>query len=96
MEQMESLQKGASYPAVTDGDVRAQVIPVPPLAEQQRSVGVLDEAFAGLATAQANGREETVRVCEDALPGARPVAVRLPAGALPVPLPMQGEGETGR
>lgn len=31
MEHMESLQKGASYPAVTDGDVRAQVIPVPPL-----------------------------------------------------------------
>jgi len=52
--QMESLQKGASYPAVTDGDVRAQVIPVPPLAEQERIVGVLDEAFAGLATAQAH------------------------------------------
>ncbi|MCP9841971.1 restriction endonuclease subunit S [Synechococcus sp. J7-Johnson] len=29
-------------------------IPVPPLAEQQRIVGVLDEAFAGLATAHAN------------------------------------------
>jgi type I restriction enzyme S subunit len=29
-------------------------IPVPPLAEQQRIVGLLDEAFAGLATAQAN------------------------------------------
>ena len=29
-------------------------IPVPPLAEQQRIVGVLDEAFAGLATAQAS------------------------------------------
>ena len=28
--------------------------PPPPLAEQQRIVGVLDEAFAGLATAQAN------------------------------------------
>jgi type I restriction enzyme, S subunit len=52
--QMESLQKGASYPAVTDGDVRAQEIPVPPLAEQQRIVGVLDEAFESLATAKAN------------------------------------------
>jgi type I restriction enzyme S subunit len=52
--QMERLQKGASYPAVTDGDVRSQVIPVPPLAEQQRIVGILDEAFAGLATAKAN------------------------------------------
>ena len=28
-------------------------LPVPPLVEQQRIVGVLDEAFAGLATAQA-------------------------------------------
>ncbi len=57
MEQMESLQKGASYPAVTDGDVRVQAIPVPPLAEQQRIVGVLDEAFAGLATAQAHAEK---------------------------------------
>ena len=55
--QMESLQKGASYPAVTDGDVRAQVIPIPPLAEQQRIVGVLDEAFAGIATAKANAEK---------------------------------------
>jgi type I restriction enzyme S subunit len=28
--------------------------PLPPLAEQQRIVGILDEAFAGLATAKAN------------------------------------------
>ena len=54
MSEMEKLQKGASYPAVTDGDVRSQKIPVPALAEQQRIVGVLDEAFAGLATAQAH------------------------------------------
>ena len=54
---MESLQKGASYPAVTDGDVRAQEIPVPPLAEQQRIVGLLDEAFEGLATAKANAEK---------------------------------------
>lgn len=54
MAAMEKLQKGASYPAVTDGDVRSQPLPIPPLAEQQRIVGVLDEAFAGLARAQAN------------------------------------------
>jgi type I restriction enzyme S subunit len=34
--------------------VEGYEIPVPPLAEQQRIVGVLDEAFAGLATAQAH------------------------------------------
>ena len=55
--QMESLQKGASYPAVTDGDVRAQEIPVPPLAEQQRIVVLLDEAFEGVATAKANAEK---------------------------------------
>lgn len=55
--QMESLQKGASYPAVTDGDVKAQVIPVPPLPEQQRLVGILDKAFKGIATAKANAEK---------------------------------------
>jgi type I restriction enzyme S subunit len=32
-------------------------IPVPPLAEQQRIVGLLDEAFEGLATAKANAEK---------------------------------------
>jgi len=34
MRQMEILQKGASYPAVTDGEVKLQKIPIPPLQEQ--------------------------------------------------------------
>ncbi len=55
--QMENLQKGASYPAVTDGDVRVQTIPVPPLPEQQRIVGLLDEAFEGIASAKANAEK---------------------------------------
>jgi type I restriction enzyme, S subunit len=57
MGQMESLQKGASYPAVTDGEVRAQLISIPPLPEQQRIVGILDEAFDGIATAKANAKK---------------------------------------
>jgi type I restriction enzyme S subunit len=35
---------GANYPAVNDGEVKAALIPVPPLAEQERIVKVLDEA----------------------------------------------------
>lgn len=54
MGQMAALQKGASYPAVNDSDVRAQGIPIPPLAEQQRIVSMLDEAFAAIAAAKDN------------------------------------------
>ena len=60
MGQMEKLQKGASYPAVTDGEVRMQTIPVPPLPEQRRLVALLDAAFAGIATAKAN-TEQTLQ-----------------------------------
>lgn len=51
---MERLQKGASYPAVTDNDVRSQLISFPPPPEQRRIVGILDKAFAAIATAKAN------------------------------------------
>jgi len=57
MNQMEAYQKGASYPAVTDAEVRAQVISFPPLPEQQRIVTILDEAFDGIATAKANAEK---------------------------------------
>ncbi len=40
------------------GEALAQFeVPLPPLAEQQRIVGLLDEAFAGLATAKANAEK---------------------------------------
>jgi len=42
---MEGLQKGASYPAVNDGEVSSQTILLPPIDEQKRIVGILDEAF---------------------------------------------------
>lgn len=51
---MEALQRGASYPAVSDADVRSQRVPVPPLPDQRRIVAILDEAFAAIATAKAN------------------------------------------
>lgn len=42
MRHMEMLQKGASYPAVTDSEVRSQIIPVPKLSEQRRIVEQLE------------------------------------------------------
>jgi type I restriction enzyme S subunit len=48
---------GARMPRAQMNDVLGFEIPVPPLAEQQRIVGLLDEAFAGLATAKANAEK---------------------------------------
>jgi len=36
--------RGANYPAVSDGDVKAIGIPLPPLSEQRRIVQILDQA----------------------------------------------------
>jgi type I restriction enzyme S subunit len=54
---MERLQKGTSYPAVTDNDVRGQLIPLPPIPEQRRIVAILDEALEGIAAAKANAEK---------------------------------------
>ena len=61
---MESLQKGASYPAVTDAEVRAQPISYPTLSEQRRIVAILDEAFEGIATAKANAEKNLLNARE--------------------------------
>ena len=48
---------GARMPRAQMNDVLGFEIPVPPLTEQQRIVGLLDEAFEGLATAKANAEK---------------------------------------
>jgi len=51
---LNSLGTGATFKELSGGKLKEVEIPVPPLAEQQRIVGLLDEAFEGLATAKAN------------------------------------------
>ena len=51
-----SLAKGVK-PGINRNEVYSQVTKVPPLPEQQRIVGILDEAFEGLATAKANAEK---------------------------------------
>lgn len=57
IDRMESLQRGASYPAVTDSDVREALLPVPPLSEQHRIVALLDEAFESIDQAKVNAEK---------------------------------------
>lgn len=49
--------KGATVQGVTLPFVKSLQIPLPPLPEQRRIVGILDEAFAGTATAKANAEK---------------------------------------
>jgi len=48
LEPLNELQRGTSYPAVRDGDVRTQLIPVAPRPEQKRIVSRVEELFSDL------------------------------------------------
>ena len=48
------VSRGATVHRLMTDQIRALDFALPPLPEQQRIVGILDEAFAGLATAKAN------------------------------------------
>ena len=50
---LSDLVKGALYPAVTDGQVRAQRLPLPPLPEQRRIATRLREQLSAVAQARA-------------------------------------------
>jgi type I restriction enzyme S subunit len=47
------IQRGASYPAVTDSDIKNQVIPLPPLPEQRRIAVVLSSVQEARETTEA-------------------------------------------
>ena len=61
--------QGAMYPAVTDQQVFDQIIPLPPLAEQKRIVGVLNEQMAAVERAKkaAAERLEAAQALREAL-----------------------------
>ena len=48
---------GLTVPKLNQGNLREIPIPLPPLPEQRRIVSILDEAFAGIATAKANAEK---------------------------------------
>jgi type I restriction enzyme S subunit len=56
-DQFDRLAAGSTVRNLNIGLAKSVEIPVPPLAEQQRIVGLLDEAFEGLATAKANAEK---------------------------------------
>jgi len=53
----QDLVQDHAYPSLNLPTIAGIEVHLPPLAEQQRIVGLLDEAFAGLATAKANAEK---------------------------------------
>ena len=56
--QLEALASGTTVPIVNKSKFNSIRVVVPPLPEQQRIVAILDEAFAGIATAKANAEKK--------------------------------------
>ena len=54
---LNDLGTGTTFKELSGGKLKGVPIPLPPLPEQQRIVAILDEAFAGLATATANAEK---------------------------------------
>lgn len=56
-EMIQKFRNGAAQPNLSAASLKKFSIPFPPLAEQQRIITILDEAFTGLATAKANAQK---------------------------------------
>jgi type I restriction enzyme S subunit len=54
---LKRFASGAGVPTLNRNFVHDELVNVPPLSEQQRIVGILDEAFDGIATAKANAEK---------------------------------------
>ena len=52
-----ALGVGSTFSAINRNAIERLEVPVPPLPEQRRIVGILDEAFEGIATAKANAEK---------------------------------------
>ena len=54
---LNNLGTGATFKELSGGKLKEVPVPVPPLPEQQRIVGILDKAFEGIASAKANAEK---------------------------------------
>jgi type I restriction enzyme S subunit len=68
VERLAGAVKGAMYPAVTDAQVRAEMVPLPPLEEQKRIAAILNEQMGAVERARAAA--ETQLEAAKALPAA--------------------------
>jgi len=83
LDQVLPKMRGASYPAVTDGDILVSEIPLPPLDEQRRIVACIEELFAHIEEARglrAAADQDAERLMPAAMRGVFTFNGELPAG----------------
>lgn len=56
-EDIYNLGTGATFPNISSADLANLLVPFPPLPEQRRIVGILDEVLEGIATAKSNAEK---------------------------------------
>lgn len=61
---LNALGTGTTFKELSGARLKEVKMPLPPLAEQQRIVGILDEAFEGITTAKANAEFEHASASE--------------------------------
>ena len=57
VELLNDLGTGTTFKEISGGKLKEVTVPIPPFPEQQRMVGILDEAFEGIATSKANAEK---------------------------------------
>jgi type I restriction enzyme S subunit len=63
MQEKISGTEGAVFASINKREIEALAVPVPPLPQQRRIVGILDEAFAGLEAMRANAEKNLQNAC---------------------------------
>jgi len=63
-EDLTPFVSGMTVPKLNQGSLKEIPVLLPPLVEQQRMVGIFDEAFSGIATAKANAENKLIALNE--------------------------------
>jgi type I restriction enzyme S subunit len=64
LDQVLPLQRGVSYPAIRDNDLKNAIVPIPPLPEQHKIVEILEDHLSRLDAALADVKQAKVKAAQ--------------------------------
>ena len=67
---------GNAQPNISQKKIRETIVPLPPLPEQERIVGILDEAFEGISAATAQAEKTSTTPANSSNPSSTPPSPR--------------------